>query len=141
MNSLELPRQWTEFLSARNEFPRREEILAHFNAGTISRICDCGCNSYDLKITEHSGLKPLMPESRRGGCVLSMAFYFSNRPGSLEIDLFVDAAGYLAGVDVSCNANSEPVPVNPELVEPPFHVYGALAQIAEPLRTPVSGPS
>jgi hypothetical protein len=70
-----------------------------------------------------------------------MAFYFSNRPGSLEIDIFVDADGYLAGIDVSCNANSEPVPVKPQLVEPPFHVYGALTQVPEPLRTPESGPS
>jgi hypothetical protein len=141
MNSPEVARKWTEFLAARNEFPRSEQLLAHFNAGTITRICDCGCNSYDLRVPKDAGLKPLMPASQRAGCVLSMAFYFSNRPGSFEIDIFVDADGYLAGIDVSCNANSEPVPVKPELVEPPFHVYGALTQLLEPLRTPEGGPS
>jgi hypothetical protein len=141
MNTPELARQWTEFLAARKEFPRSEQLLEHFNVGTITRICDCGCNSYDLKVSRDCGLKPLMPASQRGGCVLSMAFYFCNRPGSFEIDIFVDGDGYLAGIDVSCNANSEPVPIKPELVEPPFHVYGALTQVLEPLRTPESGPS
>ena len=128
MNSAEKARHWTEFLATRKEFPRSEQILEHFNAGTITRICDCGCNSYDLKVPKNSGLKPLMPASQRGGCVLSMAFYFANRPGSLEFDVFVDADGYLNGVDVSCNANSGQVPNEPELVEPPFHVYGALTK-------------
>jgi hypothetical protein len=54
-----------------------------------------------------------------------MAFNLSNRPGSVELDVFVDAEGYLAGVDVSCNANSEPVPDEALLVEPPYHVHGA----------------
>lgn len=108
-------------------------LLEHFNAGTITRICDCGCNSYDLKVPKGSGLKPLMPALQRGGgCVLSMAFHFANRPGTLEFDVFVDADGYLGGVDVSCNANSEPVPNEPQVVEPPFHVYGALAKISPP---------
>ncbi len=128
MNSPELASQWTEFVAARKEFPRSEELLEHFNAGTFTRICDCGCNSYDLKVEKHDGLKPLMPARQRSGCVLSVAFYFADRPGSLEIDIFVDADGYLAGVDVACNANSEPVPEKPQLAEPPYHVHGALMQ-------------
>jgi hypothetical protein len=141
MNSPELARQWTEFLAARKEFPRSEQLLEHFNVGTITRICDCGCNSYDLKVPRDCGLNALMPASQRGGCALSLAFYFRNRLGSLEIDIFVDAHGYLNGVDISCNANSGPVPVEPQLIEPPFHVYGALTQVPEPLRKPESGPS
>jgi hypothetical protein len=74
----------------------------------------------------NSGLEPLLPPSERGGCVFSMAFNLSDRPGSIELDLFVDAGGYLAGVDVACNANSEPVPEKPQLAEPPYHVHGPL---------------
>jgi hypothetical protein len=133
VNSIELARHWTEFLAARKEFPRSEALLEHFNAGTITRICDCGCNSYDLKVRKDSGLKPLLPAHQNGGgCALSMAFYFANRSGSLEFDVFVDADGYLGGVDVSCNANSEPVPEEPKFVEPPFHVYGALTKASSP---------
>jgi hypothetical protein len=128
MNDAEKARHWTEFLAMRKEFPRSEQLLKHFNAGTITRICDCGCNSYDLRVPKDADLNPLMPTRQRGGCVLSMAFNLSNRPGSIEIDVFVDADGYLAGIDVSCNANSEPVPEKPQLVEPPYHVYGPLTQ-------------
>ena len=62
MNSPELARQWTEFLSARKEFMRGEEIIAQFNAGTVTRICVLrrrfrsfwllsGFESWDLWIT------------------------------------------------------------------------------------------
>ena len=64
----------------------------------------------------------------RGGCAFSMAFNLSNRPGSIEFDIFLDAGGYLAGVDVSCNANSEPVPEKPQLADSPYHVHGPLMQ-------------
>jgi hypothetical protein len=42
--------------------------------------------------------------------------------------VFVDARGYLAGIDVSCNANTESVPETPELNEPPYHIHGPLMQ-------------
>jgi hypothetical protein len=58
--------------------------------------------------------------------VLSIAFRMRNRPGSIELDVFADANGFLAGVDVACNANSEPVPGNPELLDAPYHVHGPL---------------
>ena len=125
MNSGETARRWTEFLASRKEIPRGERLLQHFNAGTITRICDCGCNSYDIKVPRDAEIAPLLPPRGRGGCVFSMAFNLSNRPGSVELDVFVDAEGYLAGVDVSCNANSEPVPDEALLVEPPYHVHGA----------------
>jgi hypothetical protein len=130
MNSEEKARLWTEFMAARKEFPRSMLLMEHFNAGTITRICDCGCNSYDIKVPNDFGLAPLLPakEHGRGGCVLSMAFKLSGRDDCLEFDVFADAHGYLAGIDVSCNANSAPVPDKPRVVEPPYHVHGSLAQ-------------
>ena len=130
MNSAEKARLWTEFMAARKEFPRSALLLEHFNAGTITRICDCGCNSYDVTVPHDSRLTPLLPakEHGRGGCVLSMAFKLSDSQDSLEFDVFADSHGYLAGIDVSCSANSSPVPEKPHLVEPPYYVYGALAQ-------------
>jgi|ERR1700690_1047404 len=128
MNDAATARHWTEFLASRKEMAGSKQLLQHFTAGTITRICDCGCNSYDLKVPRDSGLLPLLPAKGRGGCVLSMAFKLGDRAGSVEIDVFLDAEGYLAGVDVAFNANSEPVPNNPQLVEPPYHVQGPLAQ-------------
>jgi hypothetical protein len=126
MNSPEKARLWTEFLAARKEIPSGDRLLQHFNAGTISRICDCGCNSYNMKVPMNSGLEPLLPPSERGGCVFSMAFNLSDRHESIELDLFVDAGGYLACVGVACNMNSESVPEKPQVAEPPYHVHAAL---------------
>ena len=126
MNNPEAARRWTSFLASRKEISRAERLLEHFNAGTITRVCNCGCNSYNLAVPTDSHLEPLLAPKGRGGCVLSIAFHMRDRPGSIELDVFADANGYLAGVDVACNANSEPVPANPELLDAPYHVRGAL---------------
>jgi len=129
MNDAAVARHWTEFLASRKEIADSKRLLQHFYAGTITRLCDCGCSSYDIKVSRDSGLQPLLTaKGHRGGCVLSMAFALRDRAGSVEFDVFLDAEGYLAGVDVACNSNSEPVPSNPLLVEPPYHVHGPLAR-------------
>ena len=102
--------------------------MEHFEAGKITRLCDCGCNSYSLSVPKDIGLRPLLPNRAHGGCALSIAFHMDNRPGSIELDIFVDEDGYLAGVDIACNSNSEPVPVSPELSDVPYHIHGPLAQ-------------
>ena len=129
MNDAATARHWTEFLAKRSEIIGGERLLQQFAAGTITRLCDCGCSSYDLKVSRDADMQPLVPaKGHRGGCVLSMAFNLTDRPGTVEFDVFVDSDGFLAGVDVACNANSAPVPPDPRLVEPPFHVHGPLAQ-------------
>src|ERR1700676_5077453 len=108
MNDAATARHWTEFLASRKEIAGSERLLQHFQAGTITRLCDCGCSSYDIRVPKNSGLQPLLPaKGHRGGCVLSMAFNLSDRTGSVEFDVFLDAEGFLAGVDVACNSNSE----------------------------------
>jgi hypothetical protein len=49
MNDAATARHWTEFLAGRKEITGSERLLQHFNVGTITRICDCGCSSYDIK--------------------------------------------------------------------------------------------
>jgi hypothetical protein len=126
MNDANKARHWTEFLGGRKEIPASERLLQQFNAGTITRICDCGCNSYDLSVPKDSGLEPLLPARGRGGCAGTLEFRLGNREGSIEFDVFVDAHGYLAGVDVSFNANSEAMPDSLQILEPPYQVYGRL---------------
>jgi hypothetical protein len=101
-------------------------LMEHFDAGTITRLCDCGCNSYSLSVRKDTRLKPLMPKKGRGGCVLAIAFHMNDRAGSVELDIFADSDGYLAGIDIACNSNSEPMPVNPQLSDVPYHVHGLL---------------
>lgn len=129
MNDVATARHWTEFLAKRIEVAGGDRLLQQFAAGTITRLCDCGCSSYDLKVSSEAGLEPLLATNgHRGGCVLSLAFHLTDRAGTVEFDVFVDSDGYLAGVDVACNSNSAPVPPDPHLMEPPFHVHGPLAQ-------------
>ncbi len=47
----------------------------------------------------------------------------------IELLLFCDVKGNLAGVDVQCQGNTEPVPENPELEGAPFHVYSSDALV------------
>jgi hypothetical protein len=126
MNDAKKARQWTEFLAGRKEIPASHRLLRHFDAGVITRICDCGCNSYDISVPKDSGLEPLLLARGRGGCAGTLGFRLGNREGSIEFDIFVDDRGYLAGVDVSFNANSEAMPDSPQILEPPYQVNGPL---------------
>jgi hypothetical protein len=127
MNSAEVARRWTSFLASRHEISNSEFLLDHFDRGVITRLCACGCNSYDLVVRPDTDSTTLLPARNRGGCVLSIAFHLRDRPGSIELDVFVDELGYLAGIDVSCNGNSEPVPEDPQMSDQPYHVNGPLA--------------
>ena len=43
----------------------------------------------------------------------------------IELLVFCDEIGNLAGVDVQCEGNSEPVPPSPEYADRPFRVYAS----------------
>src|SRR5882757_3386546 len=83
-----------------------------------------------LVVPADSGLEPILAPRARAGCVLSIAFHLLASPGSIEFDVFLDGSGYLAGVDVAFNANSEPVPDDPQMLDSPYHIHGPL--IREP---------
>jgi len=92
-------------------------------------LCDCGCNSFGLNVPDSASLEPLVPASAQGGCVLSLKYYVDNQPDpsrTVEVDVFVDARGFLAGIDVAYCSNSAPMPDAPALIEPPFHIHGRL---------------
>jgi hypothetical protein len=126
-NSLSLARAWTEFIAARPEFTCGELMLRQFSAGEISRLCDCGCNSYDIVVPRDNNLPPLVPPSERGGFVLQLEFNTNESGKTVGFTLFADKDGYLSGLDVDYCGNSFPMPENPSLSEPPFHVYGVLS--------------
>jgi hypothetical protein len=126
-NSPEAAVRWTRFLASRSYIPRAHLIQQHFDSGTISRLCECGCESYDLAIAEDTVLEPLLPSSSRGGCALELGYYVAEttQPDRVvSFRVFVDARGYLSGIDVDCQANSSAMPERVDLKEPPFHIYG-----------------
>jgi hypothetical protein len=128
-NSADTAARWTRYLVSRAYVPRAPLIQQHFDSGKIKRLCDCGCQSFDLAIEADVPLEPLMPPSERGGCALALSYHVLGRSelgDFVDFRIFVDARGYLSGVDVDFRANSAPMPEQVVLVEPPFHLSGAL---------------
>ena len=125
-------RKWTEFIASRPEFRPGQALAEQFAAGEVTRLCDCGCNSYDFRLPPGAGVAPLAPPSEHGGCAFELEFQTSERSKTVSFTLFLDKDGNLAGLDVDYCANSFPMPQHVDLVEPPFHVHGELANEAEP---------
>jgi len=127
-NSADAAARWTRYLSSRAYVPRAPLIQQHFASGKIKRLCECGCQSFDLAIASDVPLEPLMPASDRGGCALELSYHVvgGNDRQFVDIRVFVDARGYLSGIDADFCANSAPMPDQVELIEPPFHIAGSL---------------
>jgi hypothetical protein len=126
-NSLSLARSWTEFIAARPEFLCAELLLRQFSAGEVTRLCDCGCNSYDIAVPRDKDFPPLVAAGERGGSVFQLEFNTNKLGKTVGFTLFVDKDGYLAGLDVDYCGNSFRMPENLTLSEPPFHVHGVLS--------------
>ena len=58
----------------------------------------------------------------RGGAVFELEFRTSEEQRTLEFVVLVGVNGQLSGIEVDYCANSYPVPDEPVLVEPPYHV-------------------
>jgi hypothetical protein len=125
-NTLARASKWTHFLASRAEFPAGSRLLAAFNAGKVTRLCDCGCNSFDFEIPE-GVVAPLAEPGTNGGSVFELEFQTSDEQRTLQFFVHVEANGHLAGIEVDCCANSYPVPDDPILVEPPYHVRASAA--------------
>src|SRR5580704_4534195 len=131
-NSPEAAERWTRFLASRSYIPRAHLIQQHFSSGTLSRLCECGCESFDLKIAEEIVLEPLVPPSGRAGCALELDYYLAETAEprrTVSFRIFVDARGYLAGIDADFQSNSSAMPEQVQLQEPPFHVNGSWLDI------------
>jgi hypothetical protein len=80
-------------------------LKAHFDAGTITRLCDCGCNSFDIEIPEGVALLPIArwDEHAKDAMVFEIV-YESTAEAEVTFMIFVDARGYLTSLDVMCGA-------------------------------------
>lgn len=100
---------WVRHLAAHPEVPFGAQLLQHFEAGRITRVCDCGCNSFDFKIPAGVVLEPI---SRPGRAGMFFEIQFETNAGAeLAFLIFSDERGYLSALDVTCGgANHAPVP-------------------------------
>lgn len=125
-NTKETAAKWTAFIADRPEFPAGERLLEALRAGEIIRLCDCGCNAFDLTVPKDSGVKPI---SKTGGygSVFEISFEARgegppNNQGSLEFIVFADNQGHLSGIEVDFCGNSYPIPNSLEVASAPYHV-------------------
>lgn len=120
--------RWVAFIAARPEFRAGEALLAEFKAGKVSRLCECGCNSFNLELDPNPSTVPIAPPSEKGQVVFLAEFTTTNPSGSLEFIVYANAQGHFDGLDVHFNGNTEPIPESFTLSEAPYHVYGMLAR-------------
>ncbi len=118
---------WRDFVIARCGYPDAARLAEQFDGAELADFCACGCNSFGVRV--RPGTPPLARETRSGGIVFNADFAVT-ADRQLEIMLSVDAAGHLDRVDVSCNANSHPVPHAIPIDLEPFHIWSSDKLIA-----------
>ena len=100
-------RAWVELLADEPAVPFGSQRRAHFAAARITRVCDCGCNSFDVEIPSGIALVPIAAP----GEPQRMIVYESSAEAEIAFLVFVDARGYLSSIDVTCGqANHAQVP-------------------------------
>ena len=112
--------RWVRFLAARSEFPAGARFVAAFEAGRITHLCDCGCNSFEIAVPADSSVEPLAIPGPPGS-VFELEFRTCEETGSLQFSVLVGEDGHFSGLDVEYCGNALPVPEEVRLVEPPYH--------------------
>jgi hypothetical protein len=103
-NSEAKAKAWIERLANEPAIPFGSWLRAHFRAGKITRLCDCGCNSFDVEIPEGVSLEPISEPGKSGK--FFEIVYESNAETKVAFLIFVDARGYLSGIDVTCGESN-----------------------------------
>jgi hypothetical protein len=119
---------WIEFICAHCRFPDPERLRAQFAAARFSDFCDCGCNSFAVSVPSEANIPPIAAKPDRSGFVFEADFALDGDL-TLEIILFVDRSGHLSYVEIDCCSNTEPVPDEIAINEPPYNVYASAALI------------
>ena len=110
---------WKEFICAKCQFPAPERLRAQFAAAELSEFCDCGCNSFKVRVPEDCGVTPIASAGGYGA-VFEANFHLTEEGKTLEVVLLANEVGNLAYVEIDCCANSFPVPDTVSVIEPPF---------------------
>lgn len=125
--------RWVEFVASHLASPVGAKLRAAFQAGKITRLCDCGCNAFEFAVPEEAGV-PTIATTGGYGSVCEMSFEASEPHSaerkSLEFIVFADQRGHFAGIEVDFCGNSYPVPEGLVIHEPPYHVHCSSALAA-----------
>lgn len=104
-NSKAKARRWVEFLADQPAAPWGKLLQAHFEVGHITRLCECGCNSFDLEIPAGVSIEPIA-ELCRPGKIFEIV-YESSAAAEVAFLVFVDERGYLSSLDVTCGDGNQ----------------------------------
>ena len=115
-NNKATAKRWMQWLLTREEIPFRSALAAYFANPAFARLCDCGCNSFDLALPDQSELPLLRQPSELGGMFFELNYRLPENH-QLEVLFFVDKAGRLSGIDIEVDGNSFPVPDEPIIGE------------------------
>lgn len=120
---------WKRFVAENCRFPALARLRGQLAKAEFTDFCQCGCNSFGLRIPPGTDLQPLVtprPEVRpdRHAAIYTADFQFADDK-TLEIIIFADDEGNLAGIDVDCCANSFPVPQTVSITDAPIHTWAS----------------
>jgi hypothetical protein len=103
--------RWVAILAQRAELPFAAELPAHFSHARITRLCDCGCNSFDCTVPPEASLRPLFGTGRD---LPSFEVAFAGDGGDpIDVIVYADERGHLSGIDVHLGlSNHAPMPLN-----------------------------
>ena len=114
---------WKEFILSSCLYPAPERLGQQLARAAFGNFCACGCNGFGTSFEETTGLPPLTAAGKSG---LFFEADFELEDGrQLEVMLFSDEEGNLAGVDVDCQGNTEPVPDDVRIAGAPVRVYAS----------------
>lgn len=128
-NDLTRAEFWRSFILDNCQYPAPNRLRAQLDAARFEEFCDCGCNSFAVRLPQDSGLPGLVPPRPHGGLIFETDFTLATGQ-SLEVLLFADSEGRLNYVEIDCNANTEPVPDEIE-VGPPDRVHASAPWLAD----------
>jgi hypothetical protein len=122
-NNVEKAWKWLRVLEE-TALPKHAALSAQIKAGSVSGVCECGCNGFDFHVPDRAGSEPLQG---RAGLFCELAFT-SNFSEEIDILVFTDDRGFLARVDVTYGySNIGPMPDEIE----PTSLLGIWPAVAE----------
>jgi len=113
---------WKTFILQRCGFPKPELLAAQFDHAELADFCECGCNSFAVRVRSDSNVPPLAAIDDYG-LVFEADFNLREDEKTLEILLFAGGSGHLEYVEIDCCANAYPVPEEFQVQGPPYHVF------------------
>jgi hypothetical protein len=113
-NTEETAANWVHIISARADLPFGDRFKKHFERSKLTRLCACGCNSFDCETPADQDLAPLFEIVGKPNSL--EAVFESDSIEPINIRIFANSHGMLSGIEVHFGlGNQAPMPENVQL--------------------------